>query len=245
MKVNFYRILFILACCFASGIVRGQVLISILFGDKLNTDKLIFGLHVDYSWNKITNIEPQDALGKINLSLFFNVRINDHWRSQIEALAKYTRGGKGMDLYSLSEPALYDQFANAGGSVERKISYVGLMGAIEYDIDRTWYLEAGPQLTIRTKAKDIFSAKTDDGDLELTRDIRDEIARWEFSVITGFGYKFGKGSGMALGLRYNWGLSDVQKNSPGSQQNRGFYIVSNIPIGRNKAKAKSQDTNNK
>jgi hypothetical protein len=245
MKRNFYRTTFILACCFASLFVRSQVLISLLFGDKLNSDKLIFGIHADYSWNKITNIEPQDALGKLNLSLFFNVRINDHWRAQIEALAKHTRGGKGMSIYPITDPALYDQFANAEGTVERKISYVGLMTAIEYVIDNTWYLEAGPQLTIRTKAKDIFSAKTHDGELELTRDIRDEIARWEFSLLTGFGYKFGKGSGMAIGLRYNWGISDVQINTEGSQQNRGFYIVSNIPIGRNKAKAKSQNTNPK
>jgi Outer membrane protein beta-barrel domain len=223
-----------LICVFISSLSQGQVLISILFGDKLNTDALIFGLHVDYSFNKITSIEPQDALGKLNLSLFFDARIDEHWRAEIEAIAKYTRGGKGIAPYALNDPQLDLQFAE--GSVERKISYVGLMTAIQYTIDHSWYIEAGPQLTLRTKAKDIFKVKTEDGELLLDRDIRDEINRWEFSLISGAGYKFGKGSGMALGVRYNWGLSDVQLNTAGYQQNRGFYLLSNIPIGRNKKK---------
>ena len=109
------------------------------------------------------------------------------------------------------------------------------MSAIEYNIQQRWYIEAGPQLTLRTKAADIFTANKPDGKLQLEHDIKDEVARWEFSLIAGAGYKFGKGTGMALGIRYNWGISDVMKNTATYEQNRGFYIVSNIPIGRKKA----------
>jgi len=223
-----------LICVFVSCLAQGQVLISILFGDKLNTDAIIFGLHLDYGFNKITSVEPQDAMGKLNLGLFFDVRLHDQWRAEIEAIAKYTRGGKGISPYPLNDPQLDIQFAS--GSVERKINYVGLMTAIQYTVQHSWYIEAGPQLTLRTKAKDIFKNKTEDGELKLTRDISDQIARWEFSLMTGLGYKLGKGSGMAFGLRYNWGLSDIEKNVDGFQQNRGFYVLSNIPIGRNKKK---------
>src|SRR6478672_1407250 len=117
------RLGIILSMLCLTTIAKGQVLISILFGDKLNTDAIIFGLHTDYSWNKMTSITPQDAAGRLNLSLFFNVRIHDQWRAEIEAIAKYSRGGKGMTIYPLSDPALYDQFAAAEGSVERKINY--------------------------------------------------------------------------------------------------------------------------
>src|SRR5690242_13386263 len=100
------RILLFLLCFTTTFVARSQVLISILFGDKLNTDAIIFGLHADYSWNKMTSIEPQDAAGRLNLSLFFNVRIHEQWRAEIEAIAKYSRGGKGMTPYLLSDPAL-------------------------------------------------------------------------------------------------------------------------------------------
>ncbi len=226
------KFLLLLASILLSSLVRGQVLLSILFGDKLNTDAIIFGLHLDYGWNKITSIEPQDPLGKLNLALFFDVRIDEHWRAEIEALAKHTRGGEGISPYPLNDPQLDIQFAN--GSVERKLNYVGLMSALQYTIEHSWYIEAGPQLTIRTKAKDIFTTKTDDGELSLTRDIRDDVARWEFSLVSGLGYKLGKGTGMAFGIRYNWGISDVMINNTGFEQNRGFYVVSNIPIGRKK-----------
>lgn len=226
------KILLISTCILFCSLAKSQVLISILFGDKLNTDAIIFGLHVDYSFNKLTSIEPQDQLGKLNLALFFDFRLADQWRLNAEALAKYTRGGKGIAPYPLNDPQLDLQFAD--GEVERKINYVGLMSTLQYTIEHSWYLEAGPQLTIRTQAKDIFTSKKEDGELKLTRDIRDQIARWEFSLVSGAGYKFGKGTGMALGIRYNWGLSDVQKNTPGYEQNRGFYVLTNIPIGRKK-----------
>ena len=226
------KIIIIMVSCFFTSLLKAQVLISILFGDKLNTDAIIFGLHVDYSFNKITSIEPQDQLGKLNLSLFFDFRLADQWRLNAEAIAKYTRGGKGITPYSLSDPQLDAQFAD--GKVERKISYVGLMSTLQYTLEHSWYVEGGPQLTIRTQAKDIFTSKKEDGELKLTRDIQDEIARWEFSLVSGAGYKFGKGSGMAVGIRYNWGLSDVLKNTPVYEQNRGFYLLTNIPIGRNK-----------
>src|SRR6476646_353478 len=141
------KLIFFFLMIFLSSVSQGQVLISILFGDKLNTDAIIFGLHVDYSWNKMTSIEPQDPLGRLNLSLFFNVKINDQWRAEIEALAKNTRGGKGIAPYPLTDPDLNAQFAD--GSVERRINYVGLMSAIQYNIQQSWYIEAGPQLTIR------------------------------------------------------------------------------------------------
>jgi len=54
----------------------------------------------------------------------------------------------------------------------------------------------------------------------------------DYPIITS--NKFGKGSGMAVGIRYNWGLSDVLKNTSVYEQNRGFYLLTNIPIGRNK-----------
>ena len=235
MAITMRKVILSIVCICLCSMARSQVLISILFGDKLNTDAIIFGIHIDYSFNQITNIDPQKNLGKLNLALFFDVRINERWRAEIEALAKHTRGGKGIEPYPLNDPQLDLQFAE--GSVERKINYVGLMTAIQYTIQNVWYFETGPQLTLRTKAHDIFQSKTADGELELKRDIEDQIARWEFSIIAGAGYKFGKGTGMALGVRYNWGISDVQTNTSGTQQNRGFYIVSNIPIGRKKKAA--------
>jgi hypothetical protein len=228
MKKFFIFSIYILS----SYLVQGQVLLSILFGDKLNTDKLIFGIHVDYSFNHISGIEPQKDLGKVNLSLFFDYKFSLHWRALAEALAKYTRGGNGIDPYSLSDPQLDQEFAS--GEVERRIGYVGLLTALEYNIKQSWYVETGPQFALRTKAKDIFTNKTEDGEIQLTKNIKDEISLWEFSYVFGAGYKLGKGTGTKLGFRYNWGISDVQKNISGHQQNRGLYIISNIPIGRHK-----------
>jgi hypothetical protein len=90
-------------------------------------------------------------LGKLNLSLFFDFRLADQWRLNAEAIAKYTRGGKGITPYSLSDPQLDAQFAD--GSVERKISYVGLMSTLQYTLEHSWYVELAPNSQFARRRK--------------------------------------------------------------------------------------------
>jgi len=49
--------------------VQSQVLISLLFGDKLNSDGLEFGLEGGLNFSKISGLEANKSLRALNLGL--------------------------------------------------------------------------------------------------------------------------------------------------------------------------------
>ena len=215
---------------------KSQVIMSILFGDKLNSKELSFGLHANYSWNTLSATDDQKALKSFNFGLFFTYHFNEHWHANLEMLAKYKRGASGLSAYDLQNDSLNNLFKT--GSVERQISYVSLPMTIQYMFHPGIYVELGPQFSLRTKAKDIFSAARSEGELKLERDVEDNINRWDFGWIGGVGYRLGKAKLVAVGLRYYGGFSDVVKNESAKQMNQQWGIYTNIPIGVKKAEAR-------
>ena len=99
------------------------------------------------------------------------------------------------------------------------------------------FAEGGPQLNLRTKAKDVFES----GDLTYKNHIEDNITRFDFGFTLGLAQKLNKEIGsVALGLRYYIGLTDIDKLAPGSQKNGVFQILASIPIGVGKKKGTNE-----
>ncbi len=83
---------------------QSQVLISILFGDKLNTDKMTFGLVLGNGWNNLTGYTESDAQANFNLGIFLTFKLQERLFLQFDALAKYKLGAKrNAGLYELGE----------------------------------------------------------------------------------------------------------------------------------------------
>lgn len=215
-----------------------QVIISLIFGDELNSDRLLFGLHLNYTGSHLTNIEGAENLGGVKLALLFNYRLNDRFNLQSELVPPMPFGTKGLTPYSLNDAELDAQFQ--GGEVERRIWLTGITALGQYRVWDYIRVEAGPEIFLRFKAKDKFIAESEAGDLSLERSIKDQTSTWEIGLALGASYQLGKGAGMLFGIRYYWGLTDVMKNDPGNQQFRMWQITSGIPIGRKKKMEKSQ-----
>lgn len=215
--------------------IQAQVLMSLIFGDKLNTEQNAFGIHIDYSFNGITNLEESKAigLGSLNLGLFFSRKFDDHWAWNMDLLGKYIRGASGIPAYSLMDPDLDTQFS--GTHLDRKINYLSALPTIRYLNDKGMFVEAGAQFSWRTKkAKDYFEISVPDGDLLLEVDIRDQINQIDVSYVVGVGALIGKYKVDAVGIRYVGGIVNVMKNQ-GSNKHSQLAIYYNLPIGRGKA----------
>ena len=228
-----------LICLFVClGSARSQVILSLIFGDKLNSDELMFGIHMQYSWNNLSNIDPSSSLKKFNLGLFLTYKLNDRWQINTEPMAKYTRGASGMNPYTLGDSTIDATFAN--GSFSRKAGYVGLPITARFLVSDRFFIEAGPNIELRINAEDEFKTGTPYGDQLLNVDAEDVTSRWDFGLLAGAGTFMGKGNDIALGLRYAPGISDVMKDYDGTQTHQAFYIYLNLPIGRKKSAEKSQ-----
>jgi hypothetical protein len=231
-RSRFYRaqlsIFFIILFSIISAPLKSQVIIALLFGDKLNSDKLEFGLTVGPNFSTISNSEANWKTG-LGLGLYFNVKLSDNWFFHPEAIPKSPFGGKGIPVYPLNDANLNTSFQN--GSITREISYISLPLLFRYRIKGLLFAEAGPQLSLRTNAKDIFKEDVAGGQLEFTNDVEDEYTRFDFGVAAGLVLKFKRDNGIGIGLRYYYGFVDVLKTMGGSQQNSGLFLYISFAVG--------------
>lgn len=232
MKNRLLFCLFFGICFSISSASQAQVIMSLIFGDKLNNEDNLFGIHLDYSWNNMSMTGAQDRLKSFNLGLFYTHKFDEHWHMNVDLMAKYQRGAGAIPTYDLGDASLNTFYAEA--DVKRRINYFSIPATMRYVFNGAYFLELGPQISVRTNAKDVFDADLAQGDLELEVDIRDEVQRFDFGFLTGAGLYIGKDRINSLGIRYHGGFSDVMKNEAGKQNHSQIAIYANLPIGRGK-----------
>jgi hypothetical protein len=214
---------------------HSQVLISIIFGDKLNSDKLEFGLMVSPTLCNITHDSAQYRFG-LGLALYFNWKLSDRFYFHPEAIPKSAMGARGIKPYPTGDSSLDKLFA--GGEVIRKINTISLPFLVRYRITGLWFAETGPQIDWMLKTKDEFTHTVNGNDLTYTKKISSEITNFDVGWAVGLVYKFSQQVSMSMGIRYFYGFTDIVKTSPGNQHNSTWLLNLYIPIGANKAAAK-------
>jgi len=235
-KIPFKKFLMSCLVCLCASQANSQVIIALLFGDKLNSDKLEFGLAGGLSLSNVSNFYNTKTRGSFNLGLYFNIKLDERWYIRAEAVPKFPTGASELNPYSLNDPNLDSLLYNA--DVTRKIKNIALPILIRYRIGNLLFAEAGPQLDLRTKAKDVFES----GDLTYGNKIEDNITRFDFGFAFGLTQKLNKHTGaMALGVRYYFGLTDIDKLTEGAQKNGVFQILASIPVGTGKQNQKKKD----
>jgi hypothetical protein len=168
------------------------------------------------------------------LSSRSHTQVTIWWEKYSEAIPKSPFGGKNIPVYPLDDPNLNESFQN--GSITREISYISLPLLFRYRIKGLLFAEAGPQLSLRTNAKDIFIEDLSGGKLEFIKNVEDEFTRFDFGAAAGLVLKFKKDNGVGLGLRYYYGFIDVMKSAAGSQQNSGLLLYVSFAVGGVKSK---------
>lgn len=219
---------------FTSQKAQSQVLMSLIFGDDLNSEKNLFGLHMNESTHHLSNYGPGKDLRSFSMGLFFSHRINEKWMWNLEMLAKYKRGMKGLPFYDLGDEELNALFQES--TAAKTIKYLSVPFTMRYYRTEKLFLEFGPQISMRMKAWDKFETKDGANKLEYKHDIRDQINKFDIGYVVGIGVMVGKDHINALGIRHHQGFSDVIKDSPGNQHHSQWALYANLPIGRGKMK---------
>ncbi len=221
---------------FISMNARSQILISLLLGDKLNTGQIEFGLTGGYGLAQIFNEPDSKHLNTFFLGFYFDflLKKEKNWYLNTGVLVKSRMGASGIPIYDLDDPEMDSVFD--GGSINRKISYFNVPIEIKYRFKNNFFVDAGCQLGLRYTTNDEFVNTVENkDDLTYAKDIRDEINRIDAGVAGGFGYKFMKGMGMSIGVRYYFGLVNIYKDTRNGN-NSVLYLHVEIPIGANKKK---------
>lgn len=204
---------------------KSQILISILLGDKLNSDKLEFGLDGGLNLSDIKGNSDASYTGRFNLGFYFDLKLkNPSWMVHTGVIVKSTMGSKDLPVYDLGNADLNAAFA--GGSVNRRLSYFNVPVLMKYRFKNNFSVEAGPMFGLMNKSTDVFTNKVKDrDDLSYKIKIRDNYHPLDAGLMAGVGYRLMGGNGINLGIRYYYGFVDVLvDDSTPNQYNRSFYF---------------------
>lgn len=212
---------------------QSQVLISLLFGDKLNSEGLEFGLEGGMNFTNISGFEDTKSLGNFNLGFYFDIKMKEHLYLYTGVQVKSNFGMKNLSANDLEflEAKTYD----IEGKYKQKVSAFMVPILANYKFDNHIYVEIGPQLGLTYKGWVEFTSDVDNVE-SVIKDYNDNLLNWfNAGIAVGTGYKLMKGKGWTVGIRYYQGLTNDFKYKSGSIHNSLHFKV-NIPIGAGKAK---------
>ncbi len=225
-----------------TGVTNAQVILSLLFGDKLNSDKTEFGIDGGLTLSTLQGALGAENRSGLNLGFYFDVKTkNPAWVLSTGLMLRGPMGATGLPVYSLNNSTLDGAFKN--GNVSTKLSYLFLPAAMKYTFQNRFFLKGGIQLGLLTRAKDQFlNTIADEDDLTYTLNRKGDFHPVDAGMIAGIGYRLQKGHGMNLGINYYHGLIDavINDNTP-NQYNRAWYFNLGIPIGKGKAEKKQAE----
>ena len=211
---------------------HSQILISLLFGDKLNSEGIEFGLEGGFTFMDIGALQANDRLSGFNLGLYFDIRLKESWWVYTSLIAKSEYGVSGLSDSDLALLQVAPQ--GEGGTHSQYINSIQLPAFIKYRFENRIYAEAGPQVGLMFRSWVQFDSDADGTQTRVRVRNNDAINNFDVGGAVGLGYRLKPGpAGMTLGIRYYQGFVNVVSGLSGSRNNY-FYLKFNIPIGAGK-----------
>lgn len=227
---------------------QSQILISLLLGDKLNSDKLEFGLEGGFNYSRISGFESKKYHIDWNLGFYFDFKIHEPWHFYTGVLVKSKLGSNKLtnnDLNTLGASIHYKHDGTLQeGKYSQQMDYFLVPLLAKYMIKKQFYVELGPQLGLMYRSWIQFESDIDGFDAIVKEYNRKKLNKLDVGLMLGVGYTLFKGTGWTFGAKYYYGFVNVYKGMPGTK-NSSFFIKVNIPIGageeaKKKAAAKAE-----
>lgn len=230
------KYLLILVLIFAGSVAQSQILITLLLGDKLNSDGLEFGLEGGINWTNISGMESETFARKWNMGFYFDIRLKNQWFFYTGVLVKSNMGIdklKDGDLNALKATIYTDNGVRIDGDYSQKINYFLVPALFKYKFKNHLYAELGPQFGLMYKAWVEFDADVDGKEAVIKEKNKEKLNRIDAGITVGLGYTLFKGTGWTLGAKYYYGFVNVYKDISGTK-NSSIFLKLNIPVGAGK-----------
>lgn len=230
---NKFKISLLILFLLVSNSLHAQVLISLLFGDALNSEKIEFGLTGGLNRSYLNNYNDSEGLNNFNLGFYFHVKMKEKSFISTGVYVKNSMGATGMPVYLLNDPEFDKLFED--GTLTTKINYFYVPIMYQQRIKNRFLLEGGIQAGLRAKAYDYFDKDLLDGEAEFKKEVSDNFARFDFGLAGGMGYKLKSDlKSISVGFLYYYGLIDAITLPDISAKNSSLNLYIRIPIGAGK-----------
>jgi hypothetical protein len=210
---------------------QSQILISLLLGDKLNSDDLEFGLDGGFNWSNLSDLEAS-SLQSFNLGFYFDIRMKNQWFFNTGVLVKSRVGANELTNADLSLLGANDY--GSTGNYKQVINYFYVPALVKYKFKNHVYAAFGPQAGLRNKTWIEYNSDENGVETRIRQNNKEDFSRLDFGLAATTGYQLRQGEGMSIGLKYYMGMTDIYKPEP-NLKNSSFFINVTIPIGKEKA----------
>lgn len=213
---------------------QSQVLITLLLGDKLNSDKLKFGLEGGINMSKISGFESNTYRGDWDLGFYFDFKINTSWYFYTGVLVKSTMGIAKLTNNDLNKigASIYSSFDDIQieGKYSQQMRTFIVPALAKYKFNNNIYIELGPQFGLVYKSWVEFESDIEGRDAIVKEYNQDKLNKIDAGLTLGAGYTLFNGTGWTFGAKYYYGFVNAYKGMSGTN-NSAFFIKMNIPIG--------------
>lgn len=213
-----------------------QVVIGMLFGDKLASDNFNIGFEIGMNLSTVSDLSGAAVTRGTLFGLFGTWRFSEHYHLFTGLLPLSAKGAKDADPIPLNDPVLDPLIA--AGKMERNLGYIDIPVLLQWAQHRDGGVRigAGPQLGILLSANDRYAASTPQGTaIVFENDIEKSIERFDAGIAFDAEYRI-TGLGIGIGLRYYQGLTDLLKGSGPSLHNQVLSGSGRITLGGRKPK---------
>lgn len=211
---------------------QGQVLLGILFGDKIATERFRIGLNIGLNISGLSGHEDTSTKLGFLLGLTAEWKIANHIYLQPELLPFYRAGAAHLPPGTSGLPPLLPDSLRDS---QRKLSYFAIPVLAKYAFaGNRVHLGVGPQIGFLTSASDRFEGRTEGRRTNTEVDIKDQLNSFDAGVSFQLELKIGPSPfSPSLSARYYLGLTDTIKDNPSedSVRNGIFSIFGSVPIG--------------
>jgi hypothetical protein len=222
-------IILFFSICYANS-ASSQVLISLLFGEALNSEKIEFGLTGGFNHSNFNGILETKGLNHFNLGFYFHLMLQENSFISTGVLMKSNLGATGMTPYEIGDSNLDDIFQE--GVLTTKVSSFLIPVMWQQRIKQRILLEGGFQAGVRTRVFDEFEAELANGAAAFSKGVKNEYYRMDAGLIGGAGYKLSKErKSMSIGMTYYYGLVDVRIDPNITSKNSSLNVYVRIPMG--------------
>jgi len=225
---------------------QGQVLLSLIFGDNLNSGKVEFGMTGGFNLSYIRGIDGSKPMNNWELGFYFDIHLKEKspWYATTGVYVKSNVGGRNIPLdyegNRVINDTVYFEFENADGTVQKRFNTFYVPLNLRYMTKCGIFFDAGAQVGLVFKTIDTYQAEVDGHDLsyEVVGKVKDNgLYKWfDGGIDGGVGYKSKGSLGWKIGVWYYVGLTNIYKNDLGYKAyNSSLYVLATIPIGKKKA----------
>ncbi len=210
---------------------QGQILLGILFGDKLVSERFHIGLNVGPNFSNLSGVSGTEVRTGLMLGLVAEWQMAGRFYLQPELLPFFRAGAKSLPGPA-GLPPVVDTLVTDRNN-QRNLSYFAIPVLLKYAVmPHRLFLGAGPQVNFLLGATDVFSGVITN-QIDITEDIEDQLSSTDAGVAFHIEYKLGPSVVAAsINVRYYLGLTDTIKDNTGSKvTNQVLTVFGSIPIG--------------